>query len=102
MTVLSWWNASPDGMLSIRHILIPASSPRVSAELQELDFHFSFIGNNHHSQRNPAHVPEKWHRTMSLAVRLWQYDQARRLSTPHLTTNQQVRVLQEHFALWHA
>jgi hypothetical protein len=68
MTVVPWWNASPNGMLSIRHILIPASSPGVSAELQELDFHFSFIRNTHHSQGNPAHVPEKWHRTVSLAV----------------------------------
>src|SRR6266478_2767550 len=50
----------------------------------------------------PSHVPENWHRAMPLAGPPWQLDQARRLCAPHLTTNQQVRVFQEHLALWHA
>jgi hypothetical protein len=44
-------------------------------------------------------VPENWQRTVSLAVPTWQFDEARRLSAPHLPTNQQVPVFQEQIAL---
>jgi hypothetical protein len=47
-------------------------------------------------------VPQNGHATANAAVPLWQFNYAGCLSTPHLTTNQQVRLSLVRIALWQA